>query len=196
MFGLGTGEIFLILVITMMVVGPERMVELSSQFGRAIAKFRAQTDEVTKEFREAFTLESGEEDAAESTGQTVEAQVSSGSEEIVSAERTAPGGLPAEVADAVPTEPALLEAPDLAEPPGAPVFVDGEIEIMPLLAGDATEGGEAALDEEPVAIQVAELVPEDEDVEPTVIEGAVLVRDEDVADDASQSEGEAVCPAT
>ena len=65
MFGVGTGEILAILVIAMVVVGPERMVEFASKMGRFIAQFRQQTDSVTKEFREAFSLELDEGDGDE-----------------------------------------------------------------------------------------------------------------------------------
>ncbi len=57
MFGIGTGEIIAILVITALVVGPEKMVELAGQLGRMVARLRQQTDSMSKEFREALSLE-------------------------------------------------------------------------------------------------------------------------------------------
>ncbi len=57
MFGIGTGEIIAILVITALVVGPEKMVELAGQLGRMVAKLRQQTDSMSQEFREALSLE-------------------------------------------------------------------------------------------------------------------------------------------
>jgi sec-independent protein translocase protein TatB len=57
MFGIGTGEIIAILVITALVVGPEKMVELAGQLGRMVAKLRQQTDSMSKEFREALSIE-------------------------------------------------------------------------------------------------------------------------------------------
>jgi Sec-independent protein translocase protein TatA len=57
MFGIGTGEIIAILVITALVVGPEKMVEMAGQLGRMVAKLRQQTDSMSKEFREALSLE-------------------------------------------------------------------------------------------------------------------------------------------
>jgi len=176
MFGVGTGEILAILVIAMVVVGPERMVEFASKMGRFIAQFRQQTDSVTKEFREAFSLEldegeSGEKDSAQE-------------------------GIPA--IDATEIEDQV--SPEL-ESELAAALVDGEIEVD-LSEGDEAEV-EPALDEEldeemaeaiePILVEVAALVPEDEDVEPTVIESAVLVIDEgEVAvGESSTLEGEA-----
>ena len=57
MLGIGTGEIILILVIAVLVVGPERMVVFARQAGRLLAQFRQQSDSMTKEFREALALE-------------------------------------------------------------------------------------------------------------------------------------------
>ena len=60
MFGIGTGELLLILVIAMLVVGPERMVDYARRGGRLLVKIREQTDQVTKDFREALDAETGE----------------------------------------------------------------------------------------------------------------------------------------
>jgi Sec-independent protein translocase protein TatA len=57
MFGIGTGEIIAILVITALVIGPEKMVELAGELGRMVGKLRQQTDSMSKEFREALSLE-------------------------------------------------------------------------------------------------------------------------------------------
>jgi sec-independent protein translocase protein TatA len=59
MFGIGLMELLTILVLATVVLGPERMVDFARQLGRWMAKFRAETDSVTKEFREAFNLELG-----------------------------------------------------------------------------------------------------------------------------------------
>ena len=69
MFGIGTGELVMILIIAMLVVGPEKMVQLSKQFGQLVAKFRQQTESVTQEFREALTLEMDDKDEGEAAPQ-------------------------------------------------------------------------------------------------------------------------------
>ncbi len=60
MFGIGTGELLLILVIAMLVVGPERMVDYARRAGVLLTKIRQQTDQVTKEFKQALEAETGE----------------------------------------------------------------------------------------------------------------------------------------
>ncbi len=53
--GIGAGELLLIMIIAAMVVGPERMVELSRSAGRLLGKLRRETDAITQEFREAIS---------------------------------------------------------------------------------------------------------------------------------------------
>jgi Tat protein translocase TatB subunit len=53
MFGIGTGEILLLLVIALIVLGPERMPKLARDLGRAVAEFRRTSDELRAEFLNA-----------------------------------------------------------------------------------------------------------------------------------------------
>ena len=53
MFGIGTGEILLLLVIALIVLGPERMPKLARDLGRALAEFRKTSDELRTEFLNA-----------------------------------------------------------------------------------------------------------------------------------------------
>ena len=53
MFGIGTGEILLLLVIALIVLGPERMPKLARDLGRAVAEFRRTSDELRGEFLNA-----------------------------------------------------------------------------------------------------------------------------------------------
>jgi Tat protein translocase TatB subunit len=53
MFGIGTGEILLLLVIALIVLGPERMPKLARDLGRAMAEFRRTSDELRSEFLNA-----------------------------------------------------------------------------------------------------------------------------------------------
>ncbi|HTJ60397.1 MAG TPA: twin-arginine translocase TatA/TatE family subunit [Candidatus Saccharimonadales bacterium] len=46
MFGIGTGELLLLLVIALIVLGPERMPKLARDLGRAMAEFRKTSDEL------------------------------------------------------------------------------------------------------------------------------------------------------
>ena len=49
---LGAGEIFLILIVILFVVGPDRIPEFARKFGEALKSFRAATSGMTKEIRE------------------------------------------------------------------------------------------------------------------------------------------------
>ena len=53
MFGIGTGELLLLLVISLIVLGPERMPKLARDLGRAMAEFRKTSDELRNEFLNA-----------------------------------------------------------------------------------------------------------------------------------------------
>jgi Tat protein translocase TatB subunit len=53
MFGIGTEEILLLLVIALIVLGPERMPKLARDLGRAMAEFRRTSDELRSEFLNA-----------------------------------------------------------------------------------------------------------------------------------------------
>jgi Tat protein translocase TatB subunit len=53
MFGIGTGELLLLLIIALVVLGPERMPKLARDLGRAMADFRRTSDELRNEFLNA-----------------------------------------------------------------------------------------------------------------------------------------------
>ena len=53
MFGIGTGELLLLLLIALIVLGPERMPKLARDLGRALAEFRKTSDELRSEFLNA-----------------------------------------------------------------------------------------------------------------------------------------------
>ena len=56
MFGIGTGELLLLLVIALIVLGPERMPKLARDLGRAMAEFRRTSDDLRNEFLNADKL--------------------------------------------------------------------------------------------------------------------------------------------
>ncbi|MCE5258692.1 MAG: twin-arginine translocase TatA/TatE family subunit [Chloroflexi bacterium] len=55
--GIGSGELILILVIAVLVVGPEKMVELATKLGTWVAKFRNMSSGATQEFRDAMGVD-------------------------------------------------------------------------------------------------------------------------------------------
>ena len=194
-FGVGTSELLLILVIAMLVVGPERMVKLARDAGKALATLRQITESVTKEFRETFSLELDEEaessptvaGGADAAHATVDAHAKVVGEVVPALEAgppEGPAGLPGPVSEA-----AQLQAELASE------LVDGEIEVRPLTEM-ATAGAEAggdggslsSLSMEAVAVEVATLVPADADVEPVEVNEVVLVAEADMADQTTEGE--------
>lgn len=53
MFGIGTGELLLLLLIALIVLGPERLPGLARDVGRAMGDLRKTSDELTAEFLRA-----------------------------------------------------------------------------------------------------------------------------------------------
>lgn len=192
-FGVGTSELLLILVIAILVVGPERMVKLSRDAGRWLAKFRQITESVTKEFRETFSLEELEEAETSIEAPSAVAGGTDAPPTVIDASARVVGEVVPALEDVPAEPPAELPASEAAqlEMELASELVDGEIEVSPpaemvLLEGEADTDGEALsrVRLEPVPVQLAELVPADAEVEPIYVDQVVLV-----ADDAAESEG-------
>ncbi len=57
MFGIGAQEIIVILIVALIVVGPQRLPEVAGQVAKAIRDFRRMSDELTGEFTRSLSLE-------------------------------------------------------------------------------------------------------------------------------------------
>ena len=172
MFGVGTGEIVLILAIAMLVVGPERMVTFARQAGELIAKFRQQTDSVTAEFREALSLDPESTSASASSAQTDGATTPA---HAAGAETERPVGQVE--TGAVSSAPGAPTAP--ASRPNA-LFSDGEVAGASRLSAQASVGhdGDSYTDGRAVAIDIAGNDAAQSADEPTFIDEPQLVVDE------------------
>ena len=51
MFGLGTGEIVVVLLLALIFLGPERLPQIGTQLGKAIRKFREVIDEIKSDLK-------------------------------------------------------------------------------------------------------------------------------------------------
>ncbi len=46
LFGIGPGELMIILVLALIIIGPQKLPELSRNLGRTVGEFKAQTDQM------------------------------------------------------------------------------------------------------------------------------------------------------
>ena len=50
MFGIGTPELILILIVALIVIGPKKLPDIAKAMGRAFGEFRRATDEIRENF--------------------------------------------------------------------------------------------------------------------------------------------------
>jgi len=70
MFGIGTGELLLLLIIALVVLGPERMPRMARDIGRVVGELRRTSDELRDEFMNADKLINKAADVAASQPQS------------------------------------------------------------------------------------------------------------------------------
>src|SRR5215217_2915863 len=80
MFGIGTQELIILLVVALIVFGPQRLPEIAQQIGKAIRDFRQMSADVTGEFNRAISLEAppAEPDAPPVTAPVADATLAAG----------------------------------------------------------------------------------------------------------------------
>ena len=54
LFGIGLPELFLVLLLALVVIGPERLPEVASQIGRTVADLKRQANQLTSEFQSSL----------------------------------------------------------------------------------------------------------------------------------------------
>lgn len=50
MFGIGTAELIVILVVALIIIGPKKLPDIAKAMGRALGEFRRATDEIRENF--------------------------------------------------------------------------------------------------------------------------------------------------
>jgi sec-independent protein translocase protein TatA len=167
MFDIGIPELVVILVVSLLIFGPGKMIEIGRDLGKGLRDFRKATSDVTKEFNEAFKLDEPEKPAPVVVPEPVAAPVDSTQPdapafemETALAEETGPvestplesASVEAALTEPAPTESAPVEPEsiELAPTESAPVEPES-IELAP------TES--APMESEPVEPESTEPTP-------------------------------------
>ncbi len=224
MFGIGMLELVVILVLATIVVGPEKMVEFAGELGRWLAKFRAETSGITREFRDAFDVEiqdiRGElnefqrdlegfkdvEVTLSEMGETLSDPLET-SQPNTARRATAQGGrpgynLPGAGDDAMARfqtarqerqqqtreQQQQRQTEERPTVPGAPVELQPDSEPIqevptPEIVRDLSPDAEA------IEISVGELIGEDDEIEPMVLDGPEFMEDPFASDEAEKDNG-------
>jgi sec-independent protein translocase protein TatB len=130
MFNVGGGEIMVVLLLALLVLGPDKLPEYTRKVGRFMAEFRHMTSGFQDEFRNAMDL--GASDASKGSGDALS--------RATDGPRLA--AAPPPVTDAAAPAPAPVEANDADQGSGAePPALEGPGATAPADAGPASESG-------------------------------------------------------
>jgi sec-independent protein translocase protein TatB len=113
MFGLGFGEIVIILVLALVLLGPQKLPEVAKQLGKGLRDFKKASDDLKGQFEKEFYAEERKAERARVAPPTAAAPVPA----------APPGPVPAASAENVPGLDAALaepEPPPVAAPPAPP----------------------------------------------------------------------------
>jgi Tat protein translocase TatB subunit len=56
LFGIGLPELIMIMLVALVVIGPERLPEVASQVGRTVADLKKQANQLTSEFQQSLEV--------------------------------------------------------------------------------------------------------------------------------------------
>jgi Tat protein translocase TatB subunit len=56
LFGIGVPELIMIMLVALVVIGPERLPEVASQVGRTVADLKRQANQLTSEFQQSLDI--------------------------------------------------------------------------------------------------------------------------------------------
>jgi sec-independent protein translocase protein TatB len=114
MFGLGFGEIVIILVLALVLLGPQKLPEVAKQLGKGLRDFKKASDDLKGQFEKEFYAEERKAERARVAPPTASAPVPA----------APPGPVPLASAENIPGLDAALFEPDAPAAPAAPVAPD------------------------------------------------------------------------
>jgi sec-independent protein translocase protein TatB len=124
MFGLGTGEILIILVLALILLGPQKLPEAAKSIGKGLRQISRATEDVKRQMQTAMYEEDRPRPAPPQATPPGAAAPPSASQVVAATAANVPG-LEAALAEPVP-QPALEPSPQPAlRPETAPVPADG-----------------------------------------------------------------------
>jgi len=106
MFGLGFGEIVIILVLALVLLGPQKLPEVAKQLGKGLRDFKKASDDLKGQFEKEFYAEERRAERARVAPPTASAPVAA----------APPGPVPVASADNVPGLDAALAEPPAVVP--------------------------------------------------------------------------------
>ena len=92
-FGMGPGEIFLILVVALIVFGPDRLPEVARQVGKTVRDFRRMTSSLTSEFQAVTAELTDEFSELKAVTQELQAELREIQNEVASVQQDVAGEL-------------------------------------------------------------------------------------------------------
>ena len=110
MFGLGFGEILIILVLALVLLGPQKLPEVAKQLGKGMRDFKKASDGLKEQFEREFYADERKPERPRPAPPTAAAPVPAGP----------PKPVPLAAADNVPGLDAALVEPEPATAPPAP----------------------------------------------------------------------------
>jgi Tat protein translocase TatB subunit len=196
--GIGTGELIVILIIAVLVVGPDKVVELATKAGMLIAKMRKMTDSATTEFREALAIDEikeaiqGVTDEVKDIGQEVKgtandvAKIGADAQAAVQDVEAAAASTPV-----VPQQPPITPKPvstgtipqvilDMMGP--VTQTTSAEVDTSSLTTPDSID--HSVVDEEPLVVPETTVAVDEQDEEPIELDDVVVV---EAVDDSKRS---------
>ncbi len=120
MFGLGFGEIVIILVLALVLLGPQKLPEVAKQLGKGLRDFKKASDDLKGQFEKEFYADERRAERARIAPPTASAPVPA----------APPGPVPIAAADNVPGLEAALAEP--APPAAAPTAAATPLEEPPV----------------------------------------------------------------